>query len=100
MLGRLAVVVLCAAQLACYSFAVRSEGDRPSSYQSKTVHSYLWSVVEMDPSVVASNCGERGISAVRANTNYLFMAVAILTLGSWVPMTLEWRCAQSGAATP
>jgi hypothetical protein len=94
------VVVLCAVDAGCYSFAVRSENDRPSAYQGRTVHSYLWSLVEMDPVVVAANCGSEGISAVRAKTNYLFMAAGILSLGLWVPMTVEWRCAEAGRDTP
>lgn len=100
MLARLAVAVLCASQLACYSFTVHSENDRPASYQGRTVHAYLWSLVEMDPVVVATNCGSNGVSAVRARTNYLFMGAGILTLGLWVPMTVEWRCAQPGTPTP
>jgi hypothetical protein len=81
----------------CFGFAVRSENMQPSPYHGKTVHAYLWNLTEMEPVVVATNCGANGISAVRANTNYAFMLVGIVTLGLWVPMHVEWRCAEGGS---
>jgi hypothetical protein len=82
----------------CYSFAVRSQNANPAPYTSDTVHAYLWNLIEPDPLLVAENCGDDGISTVRARTNYLFMLAGILTLGAWVPTTLEWRCWGGGPA--
>jgi hypothetical protein len=90
-------LVLCAT-FGCFSFTVRSERAEPTPYHSETLHAYLWSLVEMDPVVVATSCGSQGISTVRANTNYLYMAVGILSLGLWVPMSVEWRCAGETSA--
>jgi hypothetical protein len=89
--------LLCLTSSGCFGFTVRSENVQPTPYQSKTVHAYLWNLIEMEPVVVATNCGSNGISAVRANTNYLFMLVGIVTLGLWVPMHVEWRCAEGGS---
>jgi len=93
------VVTVGLSSAGCFSFGVRSQNANPSAYESDTVHAYLWNLVEPDPLVVAENCGDDGISTVRAKTNYLFMLAGILTLGAWVPRTLEWRCWGGGPGT-
>jgi hypothetical protein len=99
MLRRLVLALVLCAQCGCFSYTVRSERVEPTPYHSKTLYVYLWSLIEMEPVVVATNCGSQGISSVRATTNYLYMAAGILSLGLWVPMSVEWRCA-SETVTP
>ena len=88
------VTLLSATSLGCFTFTVRSESSRATPYQGRTVHAYLWNLVETEPVVVAENCGDEALHAVRARTNALYMAVGLLTLGAWVPMGVEWRCAE------
>jgi hypothetical protein len=85
---------LCLMSAGCYRFTVRSRNATITEYHAKTVHAYLWNLVELDPLVVAENCGDRDLTTLRARTNYLYLAVGALSLGAWVPMTLEWRCAE------
>ncbi len=85
---------LCATSTGCFTYAVRSEHAKVAPYQSKTLHAYLWNLIENDPAVVAKNCGDGALSMVRAKTTYLYMLVCIVTIGGWVPMELEWRCAE------
>ncbi len=89
---------LCATSTGCFTYAVRSEHAKVAPYQSKTLHAYLWNLIENDPYVVATNCGENALSMVRAKTTYLYMLVGIFSLGGWVPMELEWRCAEETSA--
>lgn len=77
----------------CYKFTVRSPSAEIAAYHGKTVHSYLWNIVALDPTVVADDCGDRPLTTLRAETNYLYLAIGFLSLGGWVPMRLEWRCA-------
>jgi hypothetical protein len=93
-LSLLLVLCVCVTSVGCYRFTVRSKNATAAEYQGKTLHSYLWNLVELDPTVVAENCGDRDLTTLRAKTNYLYMSVAFLTLGAWVPMKVEWRCAK------
>ena len=76
----------------CSTFTVRSESARATPYHGTTVHAYLWNVVDTEPVVVAGECEDGALHAVRARTTVLYMAIGLLTLGGWVPMGIEWRC--------
>ena len=93
-LSLLLVLSVCIMSVGCYKFTVRSKNAKIAEYHGKTVHSYLWNLVELDPIVVAENCGNNDLTTLRAKTNYLYMGVGFLTLGAWVPMKVEWRCAK------
>jgi hypothetical protein len=41
------------------------------------------------------NCAGSGLASVRVSTNFLFIAISILTLGQAVPLTIEWQCAKT-----
>jgi hypothetical protein len=90
------LLVLCVGMTSagCYRFTVQSKNATAAEFQGKTVHSYLWNLVDLDPVVVAENCGSKDLDTLRAKTNYIYMSVAFLTLGAWVPMKVEWRCAK------
>lgn len=93
-LSLLLVLFVCMTSVGCYKFTVRSMNAKTTEYHGEMVHSYLWNIVELDPTVVAENCGKKDLTTLRAKTNYLYMAVGVLTLGAWVPMELDWRCAK------
>ena len=90
----LLVLSLCVASVGCYRFTVRPKNTQIAPYHGRTVHSYAWNLIDKDPIIEAENCGEKGLYAARAKTNLGFIAVAFLTFGAWVPMTVEWRCVE------
>ncbi|MBW2413228.1 MAG: hypothetical protein JRG76_01845 [Deltaproteobacteria bacterium] len=90
----LLVLALCVTSVGCYRFTVRPENTQIVDWRSKTVHSYAWNLIDADPIVVAHDCGSKGLYAARAKTNLAFIWAGFLTLGGWVPMTLEWRCVE------
>jgi hypothetical protein len=81
----------------CYRFTVRPAKTGITEYHGRTVHSYAWNLIDKDPIVEFDECGDRGLYAARAKTNLGFIAVSFLTFGAWVPMRLEWRCAQDAS---
>lgn len=99
-LGLFLALSLCVTSAGCYRFTVRPKNTQIAEYHGRTVHSYAWNLVDMDPIVEADNCGERGLYAARAKTNLGFIAIAALTFGAWVPMRVEWRCVEDEALSP
>ncbi len=92
------VLSLCVMSVGCYRFTVRPKNTQIAEYHGETVHSYAWNLIDKDPIVGAENCGEEGLWAARAKTNLGFIAIAALTFGGWVPMTVEWRCVEKGGS--
>jgi len=88
------VLTLCTTSVGCYRFTVRPKNTQIAEYHRKTVHSYAWNLIKPDPIVETVECGEKGLWAARAKTNLGLLWIAALTFGGWVPMTLEYRCAE------
>lgn len=93
-LSLLLALSLCVASVGCYRFTVRPPNTQIAPYQGKTVHSVAWNLIDKDPIVEATNCGEKGLYAARAKTNLAYIAISFLTFGAWVPMRMEWRCVE------
>lgn len=87
---------LCVASAGCFGFGVQAKHARVSELHGATLHACLWNVVDPDPLVVAERCGDAGLSLVRARTNYAYLLAGVLTLGAWLRMDMEWRCAGDG----
>ncbi len=98
--GRLTLIALVL-QCGCYHYEI----SRPDKWapatdtHQKTVWSFAWGLLQQD--IHPENCMGCGLSEVRVSTNFLFIVIAIVTLGQAVPMTIEWQCAKnpSPAAT-
>lgn len=80
----------------CYHYRVTTQ-DRPATeYEKKTVHNLLWGLLTQD--APAMDCvGEgksNGLDEVRVSTNLGYLIVSVATLGIWVPLDVEWRCAR------
>lgn len=60
--------------------------------ETRTLHAFFWGLVEQNLDV--NNCEGNGLAEVTTKTNLGFALVSVLTLGIWVPMQVEWRCAK------
>lgn len=93
-------VLLCVAITlqSCYHFRVNSVGEPATDYKSKMVSAFFWGLVE--ESVVPDNCPSNALDEVRVTTNLGYSIVSVVTLGIWMPMNVEWRCAKEPAPVP
>ena len=76
----------------CYHARVSTNNPDPVTEGTETVHVLAWGLVQPAP-VVADPCGSNNLDEVRVQSNLLFSVATILTLGFWMPVTVEWRCA-------
>jgi hypothetical protein len=74
-LSLLLALCVCTTSVGCYRFAVRSKNATIADYHGKTVHSYLWNLVDLDPIVDAKNCGDKDLTTVRAKTNLPYISL-------------------------
>lgn len=89
----LLVIVLPAVQASCYHYRiVAPEPDPATDYERRTVHSLFWGLVQQD--VPTSDCVSNAMDEVRVTTNFAYLAASVATLGIWVPLQVEWRCAK------
>ena len=80
----------------CYHYRVTTD-DRPATeYEKKTVHNLLWGLLTQD--APATDCvGEEnsnGLDDARISTNLGYLIISVATVGIWVPLDVEWRCAR------
>lgn len=92
----IAVALLLLGGQGCYHYRVTTD-DRPATeYEKKTVHNLLWGLLTQD--APAADCvGEgksNGLSEVRISTNLGYLIISVATVGIWVPLDVEWRCAR------
>ncbi len=96
--GRMVVLTLLSLSsvcwlAACYHFAVAVENPSPATeYEGRTVHALLWGAFQTRTS--ATNCESNALDEVRVNSNFGYLAVSVLSLGIYVPLEVEWRCAK------
>lgn len=89
------LVLICSLALGqgCYHYRVVAPVPNPATdYEHETVHSLFWGLLQED--TAASDCISGAIDEVRVSTNFAYLAVSILTMGIWVPLDVEWRCAK------
>jgi len=71
------------------------EGDGQKTPESKTgtntVHGSFYSFVWSAPPVVMCEKG-RGLYRVRSHTNAMYVLVSVISMGFYVPLTVEWWC--------
>ena len=80
----------------CYHYRVMPPGPEMAATEprTETVHAFLWGLVQPEP-VTAENCAPSGaLYDVKVSTNVAYLFVSVASLGLWVPMQLEWRCAK------
>lgn len=92
----LAVTLLLAGILAVPSCAryrvVVPEPEPGTEYKQQTMHAYLWGAIEEKRPT--DNCVENAIDEVRVHQTLPNVLATVLTLGIWMPLDVEWRCAK------
>ena len=96
MANRFGAAILCCILLGVSSCATMTiEGDGVKSPQSKfgkhTVHGSYYSFVWSEPPVEKCD-NDRGLYRARYHTNALYALVSLVSLGLYVPQTVEWWC--------
>jgi hypothetical protein len=89
----------CAALIAlgslggCYHYRVTPASSVPADDgHSTTKHALFWGLLQ--ERAEEPNCQGNGASEVVASTNLGYALVSVVSLGIWVPMSLEWKCAK------
>ena len=81
-------------QTGCYHYHVTAPKPDPATeYESRTVHSYLWGLIQSD-NVEASDCLSNALDEVHITNNFGYSVVTVVTLGIWAPLDVQWRCAK------
>ena len=90
----------------CYTFHVyqiggpegREQGNQPGTeWQEHPIlrSSFLWGAIRQDLPIEMCRLvdgTDLGIEEVEVRTNFGFVIASFLTLGMWVPITVNWRC--------
>ena len=88
------LIGLLPVQAGCYHYRVIApEPDPATDYEHRRVHAYLWGLLQSDD-VEATDCLSNALDEVRITTNLGYAVVSVLTLGIWVPLEVQWRCAK------
>ena len=89
-------VLVCCIFFGIYGCATMTiEGDGQKTPQSKTgtytLHGSFYSFTWSEPSVTKCDNG-RGLYRARYHTNIAYVLVSAVSLGLYVPQTVEWWC--------
>ncbi|HVR18076.1 MAG TPA: hypothetical protein VMS65_00220 [Polyangiaceae bacterium] len=77
----------------CYHYRVAPARSVPADDgHSTTLHSIAWGLVQSRAE--EPECQGNGAAEVAAHTNLGFALLSVVTLGIWVPLELEWKCAK------
>jgi len=92
--ARILVVAIFSLSLsACSTMTI--EGDVPKTPSSKTgthtQHGSYYNFVWSEPPIEKCD-GQRGLARTRYHTNALYALVSLVSLGLYVPQTVEWWC--------
>ena len=73
-----------------------------TEWKSRTLNSFLWGLIRQDLPI--TNCrlanGQRlGIEELRVGRSFAQVLATLLTLGTWAPTTISWRCCRPPAQT-
>ena len=77
----------------CYHYRVAPVRSVPADDgHSATQHSIAWGLVQSRAE--EPECQGNGAAEVAAHTNLGYVLLSVVTLGFWVPLELEWKCAK------
>lgn len=88
------LLICCIVALpACATMTIEGDGQKtPQSTTGKhTTHGSFYSFVWSEPPVTKCDNG-RGLYRARYHTNMAYVLVSALSLGLYVPQTVEWWC--------
>jgi len=88
------VVATISIQTGCYHYrVVTPKPDPATDYERRTVHALFWGLGQPED-METTDCLSNAIDEVRVTTNLGYALVAVATLGVWMPLEVEWRCAK------
>ena len=86
-------LALCSLLAGCYHYRVSPANSAPADDgHSATKHAFVWGLLEQSPTV--PNCQGNGVAEIEASTNLGYALLGVVTLGLWMPIELEWKCAK------
>ena len=68
------------------------EPNPATDYESATLRAYFWGAIE--ETLPTENCVDNLIDEVRVVQTFPNMVVSVLSLGVYMPLEVEWRCAK------
>ena len=77
-----------------YRVTVPDSHPRDINYQGTTVYAWLWGLW-YSPQVLEADCQRETINDVVVKSNYLYDLASVLSLGVWMPITVNFRCASA-----
>ena len=86
-------VLLMVATTGCYHFHVQVPEPLPATQWRKEVVAVKYWGAEQER-VVTTNCLGNAIDQIVVSTHFGYQLLAVLTLGSYVPLQIEWRCSK------
>jgi hypothetical protein len=79
---------------ATYQLTIPDSHPADINYREKTMHAFLWGTW-YDPQVFAADCGREAINDVQIKRNFLHDLASVVTLGIWMPIEVNFRCASA-----
>jgi hypothetical protein len=78
----------------CYHYRVVAPDPEPATeYENRVVNSLFWGLMQAKD-ISADDCLSNALDEVRVTTNLVYSVVSVATLGIWMPMNVQWRCAK------
>ena len=92
-LSFLLVIAALACVSGCASYQLRTPHSDPQieTYERQAPDAFFWGLI-MSPQVMSADCSGGGFNDVIIQRNFLQDLVSVLTLGIWMPATVEYRC--------
>ena len=88
------IVVLAIIATGCAHYSVAAAGHSASTAeQSRRVSNVGWGALEQR--VQSDNCHGNGLAQVSVKVTFFDAAAAVVTLGFWAPVTVQWTCAKA-----
>ena len=91
-LAALALVSSVLLQGCAHYRVVVPEPTPATDYEKATMHVFFWGAIE--ETLVADNCVDNVLDEVRSKRTLPNVLATVLTLGIWMPLDVEWKCAK------
>ena len=88
----LLVVGVLSVQGCAHYRVVVPEPTPATDYETATMNAYFWGAIE--ETLPAENCVDNSLDEVRVRQTFPHVLATVLTLGIWMPLEVEWRCAK------
>jgi hypothetical protein len=91
----LVITAFLGSMAGCATFLIEGAGDRDKSVDTpkveETVHGSFWGI-EWDKPAVSKCEKDHELYRVKVHQNALFLFASVVTLGLYVPQSVEWWC--------